>query len=102
MDDCILEKFVVKLGKLILSFNKVYFEYDVIVLSDVEKIYIDLLISDFGVFYCIFVSRGLFVYIFWVKWKYWINLIIKKIKFLLICCVNFVCKFYWNRLDILF
>lgn len=70
MDDCILEKFVVKLGKLILSFNKVYFEYDVIVLSDVEKIYIDLLISDFGVFYCIFVSRRLFVYIFWVKWKY--------------------------------
>lgn len=102
MDDCTLEKLVVKPGKLTPSFNKVHLEYDVTVPSDVEKIHIDPLTSDSGASYCIFVSRGSFVYIFRAKWKHRMNLIIKKRKFCQQCCVYFVRKFHWIRLDIPF
>lgn len=81
MDDCTLEKLVVKPGKLTPSFQKSHLEYDVTVPSNVEKIHIDPLTSDSGASYCIFVSRRSFVYIFRAKWKHRINLIIKKIKF---------------------
>lgn len=64
MDDCTLEKLVVKPGKLTPSFNKSHLEYDVTVPSNVEKINIDPLTSDSGASYCIFVSRRSFVYIF--------------------------------------
>lgn len=64
MDDCTLEKLVVKPGKLTPSFNKSHLEYDVTVPSNVEKINIDPLTSDSGASYCIFVSRRSFAYIF--------------------------------------
>lgn len=64
MDDCTLEKLVVKPGKLTPSFNKSHLEYDVTVPSNVEKIHIDPLTSDSGASYCIFVRRRSFVYIF--------------------------------------
>lgn len=56
MDDCTLEKLVVKPGKLTPSFQKSHLEYDVTVPSNVEKIHIDPLTSDSGASYCIFVS----------------------------------------------
>ncbi|XP_011449083.3 uncharacterized protein [Magallana gigas] len=58
MDDCTLEKLVVKPGKLTPSFQKSHLEYDVTVPSNVEKIHIDPLTSDSGASYCIFGGDG--------------------------------------------
>ncbi|XP_056020814.1 uncharacterized protein LOC125651820 isoform X2 [Ostrea edulis] len=58
MDDCTLEKLVVKPGKLLPSFDKNHLEYEVTVPSSVQKINIDPLTSDSGASYCIFGGDG--------------------------------------------
>ncbi|XP_061164365.1 uncharacterized protein LOC133173398 [Saccostrea echinata] len=58
MDDCTLEKLVIKPGKLSPSFDKNHVEYEVTVPSNVTKINIDPLTSDSGASYCIFGGDG--------------------------------------------
>ncbi|XP_041354400.1 uncharacterized protein LOC121372183 [Gigantopelta aegis] len=58
MDDCDLEKLAVKPGKLTPAFHKNTLEYNVIIASDVDKIFIDPLTSDSGASYSIPISGG--------------------------------------------
>jgi len=53
MDDCNLERLVVKPGKLNPAFNKDTVDYSVTVASNEEKINIDPLTSDTGASYSI-------------------------------------------------
>ncbi|KAK3098935.1 hypothetical protein FSP39_024434 [Pinctada imbricata] len=52
MDDCTLEKLVVKPGKLSPNFQKNETEYSITVASNVEKLSVDPLTSDSGASYC--------------------------------------------------
>jgi hypothetical protein len=57
MDDCNLDKLVIKPGKLSPAFHKDTTEYNVTLPSNVAKIHIDPLTSDTGASYCISVSH---------------------------------------------
>lgn len=59
MDDCNLEKLVIKPGKLSPAFHRDTTEYNVTLPSNVTKIHVDPLTSDTGASYCISVSSGL-------------------------------------------
>ncbi|CAG2195510.1 unnamed protein product [Mytilus edulis] len=58
MDDCNLDKLVIKPGKLSPAFHKDTTEYNVTLASNVEKIHVDPLTSDTGASYCISGSDG--------------------------------------------
>ncbi|XP_076097670.1 uncharacterized protein LOC143067930 isoform X2 [Mytilus galloprovincialis] len=58
MDDCNLDKLVIKPGKLTPAFHKDTTEYNVTLASNVEKIHVDPLTSDTGASYCISGSDG--------------------------------------------
>ncbi|KAK3093084.1 hypothetical protein FSP39_010869 [Pinctada imbricata] len=58
MDDCTLEKLVVKPGKLSPNFQKNETEYSITVASNVEKLSVDPLTSDSGASYCLRFEGG--------------------------------------------